>query len=75
MSLLTSFNTCFVCPQTQHIKSSAPICTYDAEDVFELWNSHDQELTVYHLVESQNYSSREEAEEREPELKARIITV
>jgi hypothetical protein len=40
-----------------------------------LRNSHDQELTVYHLVESQKYSGREEAEEREPELKARIMTV
>jgi hypothetical protein len=40
---------------------------YDAENIFELLNSHDQKLTVYHLIESRKQSAREEAEEPEPE--------
>jgi hypothetical protein len=35
---------------------------YDAEDVFELLNSHDQELTPDHLVEIRKQSDLEGAE-------------
>ena len=48
---------------------------YDAEDVFELLNSHDQELTLEHLVEIPNQSACEEAEEPEHEHKETIMTV
>jgi hypothetical protein len=48
---------------------------YDAEDVFELLNSHDQELTVYRLIESRKQSNREEAEEPEPEREPKERTM
>jgi hypothetical protein len=35
---------------------------YDAENIWELLNSHDQELTIYHLIESRKQSARKEAE-------------
>jgi hypothetical protein len=75
ISRLTLFGACFVCLQTQHIKSSAPIFTYDAEDVFKLLNPDGQERTVCHLVESRKQSARKGAEEREPYCKAKAMTV
>jgi len=53
--------------QTHYVKLKAPISMYDAENILELLNSHDQKLTVYHLIESRKQSAREEAEECEPE--------
>jgi hypothetical protein len=53
----------------QYIKPSLWLCTYGAEDVFEVLNSHDQELTLCGLVEIQNQSTLEEADEPESELK------
>ena len=47
---------------------------YDAENILELLISHDQELTVYHLIESHKQSAREEAEEPEPEPNGRTMT-
>jgi hypothetical protein len=46
--------------------SSAEIRKYDAEDVREILNSHDQELTLDYLVELRKQSAFEEAEEPEP---------
>lgn len=43
------------------------IRTYGAHDILQLLNSHNQELTLYHLVEIRNPSVIE-AEELEPEL-------
>jgi len=40
-------------PQEQCIKTCIKICVYDARYVFELLNSHDQELTLDDLVENQ----------------------
>jgi len=50
---------------------------YDAENILGLLNSHDQKLTVYHLIESRKQSSREEAEqpESEPQPKERTMMV
>jgi hypothetical protein len=50
---------------------------YDAENILELLNPQNQELTVYHLIESRKQSAREEAEEPEPESepKDRTMTV
>jgi hypothetical protein len=48
---------------------------YDAENILELLNSHDQEPTVYYLIESRKQSAREEAEKPEPEPKERTMTV
>jgi hypothetical protein len=62
-------------PQTQYVKPSAQIRTYNAEEVFELQNSHDQELTLDDLVEIRKQSAFEEAEETEPEYKERTVTV
>jgi hypothetical protein len=39
------------------------IRTYDAEDFFTSLNSHDQDRTLYHLIEVRKESAREEAEE------------
>jgi hypothetical protein len=47
----------------------------DAENILELLNYHDQERTVYHLIERRKQSAREEAEEPEPEPKERTMTV
>ena len=61
--------------QTHYFKLKAPISMYDAENIFELLNSHDQKLPVYHLIESRKQSAREEAEEPEPESKERTMTI
>jgi hypothetical protein len=50
-----------------YIKPSAPICTCDAENVFELQNADDQKLTVDDLVDIRKQSAVEEAEEPEPQ--------
>jgi hypothetical protein len=71
----TSFRLYVTCTQTHHLKLNAPIGMYDAENILDLLNSHDQELTVYHLIESQKQSTREEAEEPKPEPKGRTMTV
>jgi len=52
LSQLTLFCTCH-CPQLQYIKTCKNICVYDAQYVFELLNSHDQELALDDLVENQ----------------------
>ena len=46
---------------------------YDAEDILELLKSHDQQLTIDDLVEIQQQSVLEEAEEAEPEPKERTV--
>jgi len=51
------------------------IRTYDAEDVLELPNSHEQELTLENLVEIQKQNTLEEAEEPEPGPEDRTVTV
>ena len=45
------------------------INTADAEDVFELHNSHDQELNLCYIVEIRKQSAVEEADKPEPEPK------
>jgi cysteine synthase len=73
---LTSFRTYVVLPPDSiYYKPSAPIRAYGAEDVFELLNYHDQELTLGHLVEIRKQSAVEEAEEPEPDPKERAMTV
>ena len=48
---LTPFRPYVVCPQTKpHIKPSAQIRTYDAEDVFESLKSHDPTPSLEHVV-------------------------
>jgi hypothetical protein len=61
--------------QTQNIKPSTEIRTYDAEDIFEWLNYHDQGLTYDHLFEIRKQNALEEAEEPEPELTERIMAV
>jgi hypothetical protein len=48
---------------------------YDAEDVFELPNSHDQTLKLDDLVKIRKQSVPEEAEELVPEPTVRTTTV
>ena len=64
---LTSSHFNVVCRQTQLLKTSAPISTCNAEDVFELLNPDDQKLTLYDLLEIRKQSVIEEAEEPKPE--------
>jgi hypothetical protein len=47
----------------------------DGQDVFELLNSCDQELTVGHLVEIRKQNAIEEVEELQPEPRERAIIV
>jgi hypothetical protein len=64
---------CYVLPHLtlfvsrQYIKPSLWFCAYGAEDVFELSNSHDQELTLDGHLEIQKQSTLEEADESESE--------
>lgn len=51
-SRLKSFYTCVVCPRIQYINLRAQIRMYDAENVVALLNTHDDELTLGHLVET-----------------------
>lgn len=51
----------------QYIKPSMRFCKYGVEDVFELLNAHDQELTLDGLVQIQKQSTLEEADEPEPD--------
>jgi hypothetical protein len=46
-----------VCRQTHYIKPSAQIHKYDAEDVFELLNSRDQDITLNNLLEIRKQST------------------
>jgi hypothetical protein len=48
-------------PQTQYIKPSAQISTYDAEDSFELLHLHEQEPKLGDLIEIWKLSALEEA--------------
>jgi hypothetical protein len=50
------------------MKLRAQISTYGDHDILQLLNYHNQELTLYHLLEIRNPSVLEEAEELEPEL-------
>jgi hypothetical protein len=52
----------------KYIKPVGQICTYNAENVFKLLKSQDQELTFDHL-EIWRQSAFEEAEKPEPELR------
>jgi hypothetical protein len=61
------FHTLFV--PRQYIQPNLWFCTYGAEYVLELSNSHVQELTLDGLVEIQKQSTVEEADEAETELK------
>ena len=49
--MLIQSSTCIDCSQTQYVKPSCRILTYDAEDAFKLLNYGQQELTLCHLVE------------------------
>jgi hypothetical protein len=51
-----------------------PVCKCDAAYV-QFLNSHDQEVTLYGLVEIRKQSALEEAEEPEFEPKERTVTV
>jgi G3E family GTPase len=51
--------------QAQQINPSAQILTQDADDVFELRNSHDQQLTKDEVEEIRKKSALEEVEEPE----------
>jgi Zn-dependent M16 (insulinase) family peptidase len=62
-------------PQTQYIKPSAQIRRYDAEDIFELLKSRDQELTLDDLVEIRKQSALVEAAGPEPEPESEERTV
>ena len=48
---------------------------YDTEHVCVLLNSHDQKLTLYHLVDIQKQSALEEAEGLEPEPMERTMMI
>jgi hypothetical protein len=48
---------------------------YDAENVVALLNSHDDELTLDHHVETPKQSAFKQAEEQEPETKERTMCV
>jgi len=48
---------------------------YDAENVVALLNTHDDELTLDHLVETRKQSGFKQAEELEPEPKQRTMRV
>ena len=72
---LKSFRTYVVCPRTQYINPRAQIRMYDAENVVALLNTHDDELTLDHLVETRKQSGFKQAEELEPEPKQRTMRV
>jgi hypothetical protein len=67
--------TYVVCPQNQYLTPRAQFPTYDAEDIFELQNRHDQALSLDHLLGIQKQSAFEESEEPEPKYKERAMTV
>lgn len=46
-----------------------------AENVVALLNSHDDELTLGHIVETRKQSSSKQADEPEPESKVRTMRV
>jgi hypothetical protein len=48
---------------------------YNAENIFHLLNSHNQELTLEDLVEIRKQSTLEEAVEPKPETKEQTMTV
>jgi hypothetical protein len=62
---LTLFRTCVIGLQTEYTKPSPQVLTKDCGDIFELLNSHDQEVIVSHVVEIQQQSALEEAEEHD----------
>jgi hypothetical protein len=49
--------------QTQYVKPSRQIRTFDAQEVFELLNSGDDELLLDHLAEIRKQNALEESEE------------
>jgi hypothetical protein len=57
------------------MKPNAEICRYDAEEVLELMNCHDQGLIFDHVFGIQKQSTFEEAEEPEPGPKKMATTV
>ena len=72
---ITSFLTERRLPQTRYTKPSAQIRKYDAEEIYYVLNSHDQQTNFGHLAEIPTYSVLEEAEKPEPEPKERTVTV
>jgi beta-N-acetylglucosaminidase len=52
--------------QTKHIQTNAQIVTCDAEDIFELLNSHKQVHTTDDIFEIRKQRAIEEAEKPEP---------
>jgi hypothetical protein len=66
--LLTFFRTEAICSQTKHIKPSAKIRTYDAEDFFQLLNYHEKKVTLDYVVEILTQSALEAAGEHEYQL-------
>jgi hypothetical protein len=53
----------------------AQIRAWDAEILFELLNSHDQEFTLNHQVKTLQQNALEEAKEPEPEPNKRTMAV
>jgi len=65
---LTSSHLTSFAARHNTLKTSAPISTYDAEDVFESLSPDDQKLALYHLHGIRKQSViEEEAEEPKPE--------
>ena len=63
-----------VCSQTQYVKPSKQIPTYDAEDVSRVAELHWSGLTLEHPVEFRKQSDPEEGEKSEPEPKETTMT-
>jgi len=61
--------------QTQYIEPSAQIRLYDAEDVFELMNSHDHELTLNDRFEIWKPDAGEKSMGPEPDYEESSMTV
>jgi hypothetical protein len=66
-----------ILPKTQDIKPSNKIHTYDAKDISDLLNSHDQEFMFDHPVKiwRQSTTAVEEAKKPKPEYEERTKTV
>jgi hypothetical protein len=64
-------------PKTQDIKPSNKLHTYDAKDISELLNSHDQEFMFDHPIKiwRQGTTAVEEAETHKPKHEERTKTV
>jgi hypothetical protein len=70
-----SSSLALLCFQIQHIKPSAQVRAYDAGEVFELLNTHDQDFTLNNLLEIRKQKALEESEEPESEPQERTMRV